>query len=96
MSSTLVILVQSRIAKIDRTAFAEVALEEGIELVEQFFTKIGKWLDRFVDVRLQLREPALLLVARFDSHQVDISRLTLHFCSDENITQSIQKLLFKL
>lgn len=73
-----------------------VDLEEGVELVEQFFTEIGEWLERGGDVFLKLGKDALLVVARLDAHQVDITRVAFHLCADEDVAQGVEELFFEL
>ncbi len=57
------VLVQGGVAEVDRAALAEVTLEEGVELVEEFFAEIWEGLQGFRDILLELREDALLVIA---------------------------------
>lgn len=49
------VLVQRRIAEVDRTALAEVAVEEVVQLLEKLIAETGERFERLVDVLLKLR-----------------------------------------
>jgi len=66
------VLVQRGVAEVDRAALAEIAVEEVVQLLEKLVAEGGEWLERLVDVLLELREHALLVVTRLDAHQVDV------------------------
>jgi len=89
------ILVQRGIAELDRAAFAEITLEESVQFIEQLFSEIGEGFQRRVDILLQQREHALLVVAVFDGHQVDKARIPFQFRADEDVAQGLEELLFK-
>jgi len=87
------VLMQRRMAEVNRAALAEIAAEEGIEFVEEFFAEFRKRHEGRVNVVLQPGEDAVLVVARLDTHQVDITRFAFDLCPDKNVSEGVVELL---
>jgi len=90
------VLVQRRIAEVDRAALAEVAVEKVVQLLEQLLAEGRERLERLVDVVLKPGEYALGVVAGLDPHQVDVSGFALDLGPNEHISQGIEEFLFSV
>lgn len=90
------VLVQRRIAEIDRTALAEVAVEEVVQLLEKLIAEARERIEHLVDVLLKFREHAHGVVAGLDPHQVDVSGFAFDLGSNKHISQGIEEFLLSV
>jgi len=88
------LLVQGGVAEIDRAAFAEIALKEGVELIKEFFTKFREVFEGLVNIPFEFGEDPVLIVAGFDAHQVDEPGFPFDLRADKNISQGVEELSF--
>jgi len=89
------ILVTGGAAEVDGAGFAEVGLEEVVELIEEFLAEGGlEGFAGFVNVGLQAGENAPGVVAGFDLHQVDVTGVAFDGGADEDVAQGSEELLF--
>ena len=79
------VLMQGRVAEVDRAALAEIAFKEGVELVKEFLAKFREVPDRKVNILFELWEYTVLVVAGLDAHQVDEPGVPLDLRSYEDI-----------
>ena len=82
-----------KVAEIDGAAFAEIAVEESVEFVEQFLAESGFWFCPAVDFLHQGRAYRLK-IGLLHPHQVDETGVAFHPGASEHQPQCIEEAFF--
>jgi hypothetical protein len=87
------VVVEGCVVKVDRAVLSEVAVEEGIEFIEEFITEGGILFEGVIDILFKAFFDFGVVIG-FNFHEVDKAACAFKLCTDKEVLECVKEFLF--